>query len=308
MKKSAYIITKPLQYINATNIEDENLKDCYLEDNFNSFDLFVNSIRSKSSHWDKIYVCKTKQLGLFKIILNRRKYSKVYLDSDVGILVRLSLFLLFPLKVYVYEEGFASYTAAYRGKKTYKDIVLSLVDKILCGKNWSGGSASTTGVFLYHKNAFRNIVSDTTSKQLLDFKSKFSDHLMRIPEINFLFNGIDFELFRNQKVLLYLSSWEINKDLNFYIDKYPDYIKIIKPHPHIKELTYVNDNFNHVIANMLPAEIVISEIVKVAKECIVVHEGSAAMMTFKESDNFKEYNINTIDNRQKYDELKKMFI
>lgn len=308
MKKSAYIITKPLQYINATNIEDDNLKDCYIEDNFSSFTLFVNSIRSKSSHWDNVYTCKTKQLGMFKIILNRRKYSKVYLDSDLGILLRISLILLFPLKIYVYEEGFASYTAAYREKKTFKDIILTIIDKILCGKNWSGGSARTRGIYLYHKNAFRKIVSDTTSKELLNFKSKFSDHLVSIPEINLLFERIDFELFRDKKVLLYISSWTINKHLKEYMDKYPNHVKIIKPHPHIKELSFTNNYFEHVIENMLLAEIVIFEILKVCTELIIVHEGSAAILTFKDSLKLKEYNINTIENRKKYDELKEMFV
>jgi len=308
MKKSAYIITRPLQYINATNIEDENLKDCYLEDNFNSFELFVSNIRSKSNYWDKVYTCKTKQLGLFKIILNRRKYSKVYLDSDLGILLRISLILLFPLKIYVYEEGFASYTAEYRGKKTFRDIILTAIDKILCGKNWSGGSARTQGIYLYQKHAFRKIVSDTTSKEMLDFKSKFSDHLVSIPEINFLFKGIDFELFRDKEVLLYISSWTINNKLKEYIDKYPKHIKIIKPHPHIKEFSFDNDYFEHIIENMLNAEIVILEIMKVCKELIIIHEGSAAMLTFKNSLKLKEYNINTPENRLKYDELKEMFV
>lgn len=308
MKKSAYIITKPLQYINATNIEDDNLKDCYLEDNFNSFDLFVESIRSKSNHWDKIYTSKTKQLALFKIIMNRGKYSKIYLDSDFGILVRLSLFLLFPLKVYVYEEGFASYTAACRARKSFKDVILLMIDRIMFGKNWSGGSASTKGIYLYHKDAFRKIVSNDNLKELLDFKSKFSDHLMSLPEINFLFDGIDLEMFKGKKVLLYLSSWEINKDLNSYIDKYPEHIKIAKLHPHIKDMAYANDNFDYVVPNMLPAEIVISELIKLAESCVVIHEGSAAMMSFKESEGFEEHNINTVENRKKYDELKKMFI
>lgn len=39
-KKSAYLITKPLQYINATNIPDKNKKICFLIDDFKDSEFF----------------------------------------------------------------------------------------------------------------------------------------------------------------------------------------------------------------------------------------------------------------------------
>ena len=48
-KKSCYIVTKPIQYINATNIEDDNDKDCFITDTFFDANKFAKEMQKKSN-------------------------------------------------------------------------------------------------------------------------------------------------------------------------------------------------------------------------------------------------------------------
>ncbi|MGG5905503.1 hypothetical protein, partial [Sphingobacterium daejeonense] len=79
--------------------------------------------------------------------------------------------------------------------------------------------------------------------------------------------------------------WEINPNINEILNRYPNYYKILKPHPHIKEqnLKIFQDNFDLQIRGGNMVEFLISDLLQVSNDLIVVHSGSGALMHFKDA-------------------------
>jgi hypothetical protein len=296
MKKSAYIITKPLQYINATNIPDDSIKDCLLINNFQNTEGFSENIKKYSSRWNKVIVFKNRFVALLFILFKRNKYEKLFIDSDFGTLNRIILLFLYSISVYVYEEGFGNYRKTIRTRKTLRDRLLGKIDNFL-GSKHIGSFYLTKGIYLYNHNAFLNLVSPINRKQLLQFKSNFQQHLTSLPEISILFPTHILKKIKEKDVLLYLTSWEVNQKYLEIIQNYPKHIKILKPHPHIKNKTGIERYFDITITNSLPAEILIAEIANNSNSLLIIHQGSSALLYIKNSEKIKEINI---DSNTKY--------
>ncbi len=290
MKKSAYIITKPLQYINATNIPDDSVKDCLLINYFANVDEFHQNVKQFSRNWNQILKFKNRYLALIYVLFRKRKYSKLFVDTDFAIVNRLILYTLYPVKIYVYEEGFGNYRKTIRLNNTIRQKTINFFDSYL-GYNHLGGFNRTKGIYLYHPDIFLKLVSPNTKKQVLPFKTGFQQHLTILPEISTLFPTQILQKIKGKDVLIYLTSWEINSKYIEIMQKYPDHIKILKPHPHIKNKTGIEKYFDITITNSLPAEILIAEIANNSNTLIIVHQTSSAMLYFQNIPNFKEYNL-----------------
>lgn len=297
MKKSAYIITKPLQYINATNIPDSLTKDCFLIDYFYNTENFYNIIKKYSSHWDNVKIFQSRYSAIFMIIKNKKEYKNLYVDSDYGILITFLFLMLSNIKIYTYEEGYGSYRFI-RKNKSLKDKIKSTFYAIMGCKNWIGGNRYTKGIYLYHPNVFRNLIKQN-KKELFAFSLPFNVHLNNLSELSFLSQQIKTELYSDKKVLIYLTSWTINPKITTILNKYPDYLKILKPHPHLKSKNVEEYNFDMVYDNSIPAEILISKISQVSKKMVLVHENSSSLI-YLNSDQITTINISesTIENHQ----------
>lgn len=289
MKKSAYIITKPLQYINATNIPDELEKDCFLIDLFSNSDRFYEVIAKYASTWNNVKIFRTRYSSLLNIIRNKKKYSTLFIDSDHGILITFLFLLLLPtVKIFTYEEGFGSYRYV-RENRTISEKLKSYIYALMGCKNWLGGNICTSGQYLYHPEVFNSLIPNASGKKLL-FRSSFNVHLNMLKEVNHLFNFQSINHFKNKKVIIYLSTWSINSKINQYLKMYPDYIKILKPHPHIKDYSAAGNVFDTVIENSLPAEILLNGLINVCKDLVIIHENSSSLMYLPQN-GFKEINI-----------------
>ena len=307
LRRSAFIVTKPFQYINATNISETNIRDLYLIPNFNNFERFYHAVKSKSKIWNHIYVFKTKELALLRLVFFQRRYENVYLDSDFGLLLRILLFLFVGIKIYVYEEGVASYTYNLRNNETLKSRFRSILDRLFLGSTWSGSAYKTVGIYLYHKKAFLKLLNyNIGNKSILSFNKSFTDHIFDINEINYLFENINFNKYKGIDVLLYLSAGSINKDVYPIINSYPSYHKILKLHPFQKDTDF--HIFNESIDNSLPAEILIYRLNYYAKSLIVVHESSAAILNIVNDINLFEINIGEKEYAGNFNYLKSLFI
>lgn len=303
LRRSAFIVTKPFQYINATNIPDTNIRDLYLIPNFNNFERFHDAVKNKSKFWNHIYVFKTKELALLRLIFLQRRYENVYLDSDFGLLLRILLFLFVELKIYVYEEGVASYTFNLRSNETFNSRFRSILDKLFLGSSWSGSAYKTTGIYLYHKKAFLKLLNyNIDNKSILSFNKSFTDHIFDINEINYLFENINFNKYKGIDVLLYLSAGSINKDVYSIFTSYPSYHKILKLHPYQKDTEF--HIFNELIDNSLPAEILIYKLTCYANSLIVVHESSATILNIVNDINLCDINIGELEYKKKFNYLK----
>ena len=306
--KSAYIITKPLQYVNATNITDLNAKNLFVVDNFNNADKFIESIKIKSSHWDKIFIFKKKEFALINIIFNRSKYDKIFLDSDFGLSVRLLLFFLIGKFVYVYEEGLASYTLNLRPNNILH-FFLKIFDFILCGAGWSGSSFINHGIYLYRPNSFIEIIkNDLKGKKIYSFNKKFMDHITQLPEIDYLETGLKFHDYVNQKVLLYITAGKVNLNVLPILEIHNDFIKILKLHPNEKVDDLNSFYFDTSINNTLPIELVILEFLKHVQKLVIVHESSAAMLNIVGVQGFTEFNIGEEQYKIHFEHIKNLFL
>lgn len=275
-KKSAYLITKPLQYINATNIPDDNNKDCFIVDDFKGSKIFYENISKKSSYWDeKYYLQKRRNFYIF-ILKNKRKYKNIYMDSDQGFLAFIFSLIVLPIKIYTYEEGYGSYRELRDGTKLIEKIKINIY-KLLGSNNWFGGGTFTKGMFLYHPESFNNLVPKN-KKKIYPFRKNFIDHAnLLMKELGSLFDSKILDIIKNRDVILYLSSWEINVEVYNIIEQYPGHFTIIKPHPNIKNNIKL-DNFDYILNSILPAELYIHQILMRCKNLIIVHENSSSLI------------------------------
>lgn len=294
MCKSAYIITKPLQYINATNILDENIKDCFLIVTFKNADIFYTNIVKYSTYWENIYYFKNRTKALFNILFRLKKYNKVYLDSDFGFFIRIILLLFFNKNVFVYEEGYGTYRANIRDKKNIKNKLFLSIDRVL-GKNYIGGFFNTKGIYVYNPDAYLKLVSPNSKKIIFKFKNSFREHLTNYEEFNSIFNFDDINKIEGENVILYLTDWEINDNYINIISQYDGYFKILKPHPHIKNSIRIEKDFDYIIDNFIPAEILIEKILQNSNKLILIHQNSSALIYFSNYDKLKVINIENND-------------
>ena len=73
-------------------------------------------------------------------------------------------------------------------------------------------------------------------------------------------------------------------------EEYPDYVKILKPHPNQKE-SVNKSQYDFIIDNDVLVELFIIESLKVFDEIIVVHQDSSALEYFNKIENLTSINI-----------------
>lgn len=298
--KSAYIITRPLQYINATNIPDDAQKDCFIIDFFSDSENFYKVISKYSAYWNNVELHKSRYTALFKIIRNKNQYKSLFIDSDYGIIITF-LFLLIPsIVIYTYEEGYGSYRYI-RDNKRIKVRLKSVVYSLMGSKNWIGGNICTTGIYLYHPEVFSFLIKNN-SKKLLKFKTDFNSHLKTLNEINLFYGSTTINNLKNKQVVVYLTTWTINPTIDNQISQYQNYFKILKPHPHIKEQTVINCKFDLIVKSALPAEILLNHLIDICKDLVIIHENSSALM-YLSSRRYKEINISASPRKNDYESI-----
>lgn len=295
--KSAYIITKPIQYLNATNIPDEaKKKDCFIIKKFDKEPEFVLYLQNNNFHWNLIKSYKSRYEALIYIIRHKKKYAYLYLDSDYGIILTLFFFLLKNLNIYVYEEGIGSYRYFIPSvDNKLKNRILSIIRNFIRCRNWLGGNYFTKGVFVYYPQVLMSLVPEAKNKSVKSFKEPLYTHIMKLNELEIFLNGINFEKYKKKNILLYITSWNI-RDIQEYLKNYKSYYKILKPHPHITNIPKVT-GFDEIIY-FIPTEIIISKICSIARKIVILHEDSSSVLYLSELNtyNVEWINISNISN------------
>jgi hypothetical protein len=288
---SAYIITKPLQYINSRNIPDILDKDLYIIDNFLDCDNFKDSIvKSEFNPWRSIHKFKTKERALIYIIFFKSRYSRIFVDSDFGIVLRFLLYLLNNSSICVFEEGFASYVPQLRPIHGIKNNIFSLFDRLQGGGNWSGGFKYTNLIYLYNPKLFAIKVPEC-DKPLMSFARDFASNLNQIRELDEYYSEIDYLIntLTNKHVFLYLSGYSINDQFKSISEQYSSYVKLLKPHPNMKFIE--NGKFDLIIRSNILAEVLVVKLLDVVDKLVLVHEGSFGMLNIPKDDKIVEYII-----------------
>lgn len=98
-----------------------------------------------------------------------------------------------------------------------------------------GCSKYTKGIYLYdislHQKNIPHCLKErhTFLYQFREYLNIFKDKAIFLPA-NF---GNIMKMIRGNNVLIYLTSWNIAPEIEKILNNYPDYIKVLKPHPHL---------------------------------------------------------------------------
>mgnify|MGYP000932168397 CR=1 FL=1 len=300
MERSIYIISKPYQYFNVCNIEDHSNKTLIIVNAFSgSEDLYLN-IKNKSHYWDEVFFCNnySEAFNLIYRISKNNLFRKLFIDGDYSLSMIKELQKLKNIDIFVFEEGLGSYTDNIRKvilknkfkngnfKHKLKWILTTIYLKLKGHDDHHGGFKGTKGIYVYN-HELHKLNKPNFKKEILSFKNSFLDHLRKFEDRKFISSDYSYlmEVVKDKKVLIYLTSWQVDSKIESIIEEYPYHVRILKPHPHIVDdkLRIIQDKFDFNISGGNMVEFLISDLIDVSKELIVVHNNSSALMHLKNS-------------------------
>lgn len=287
---SVFVVTKPIQMLNALNIKDESNKFIFVTP-FANRDSFVGNARKAYPNIQFIKR-KSKISCILSILLKQNTISRVYLDSDFGLKIRFLLLFLVVPSYYIFEEGYASY-CHLRYPSNVTDKILLILQKILRINNYIGSGIHCGGLFIYDKSYYKTMLPES-SIRLLDFDMDYLSYIQQSPLLFNYKDNLNLSLFRCRNVVIYLTSWEVDHSISQILQKadYKDYIKVLKPHPHIVS----NSSYNTIEHDVLLSPEVIFEyflinVLDEANMVVVYHHGSFALHYFNNYPNLKAITI-----------------
>lgn len=291
MKNDVFLITKPIQYINVLNIENSNNKVLLIVDSFTDAFLFYKNVRKISTYWTKIYFFNNL-VDVFKwLIYHRSKFKTLYIDSDIN--HKFEFFRLRKLNITVYEEGVGTYRdSQYKPQRKFLGSLFLFCLEIIGFKNRRGGSRFTKNIIVYFPIFYKNYLKEC-KKNILGFKKDFMSHVLEFNEIDLFNIELDFSIFCDKQVVLYLPSWEVNEyELKLLYDMESDF-KIIKKHPHSKNFYNLHD-FNFIITGNVPSELLIVKFLSVVSRLIIVSQFSSSTIYFSNLPNVEIVNTEVV--------------
>lgn len=186
------------------------------------------------------------------------------------------------INIYVYEEGIGNYRKTLNEKNLFGKFKKIIYEYLLGNKVYLGGSKYTKGIYLYDKERFNeNVLSN--KKELLSFSTSFYNHLETFKDREVFLDQSTINLIKklhNKKVLFYLTSWSYDKKMDELITDYDDYFKILKLHPHIKEIGTYSKEYDFIMEGDNLIELVIIELLKTCEKVVIFHHGTSAIMYF----------------------------
>lgn len=283
MNRIYVLFSKPLQFLNAFNIPevDENATFLMTNSFFGAKELYTNL-----SNININCILFEKPNEPYKWLSQNSKNGDVlYINSDYGVIQTLWLFPLRNRKIFVYEEGIGTYRMDLNQNSSFIKTLI----KSLGFKSYFGGGIFTSGIYVYDK--YRYLKSKKSyNKLVLAFDKEFHDHLKTFRYKSFIYqmDSAFYEKINSKKILVYLTSWKINKQALDIINQYDSYYKIIKFHPHVnKTENKLVSNFDFVVEGNIMVEYLILELLNISNNIIIIHENSSAMMHFNGVSNIK---------------------
>lgn len=287
---SVVYVTRPIQYLNATNIPNlGNQCILLLENSFSGYEK-VRAIAEQDSRWVQIVRVNSFKDVMRWLFLHQFSISKLYTFTDNGLSWQIIYDLLFGVEICLYEEGAA----------TYMPRELSGLKKILYSIANFGRIANR--VYLgYNKNIHKIYVYDTIlhkksigcSKEVVTFEKPFFELAKSRALASFYYP--DCTKFYAKKVLLYITSWDYNEEILPVLSQYESYYKVLKPHPHFEGYDEIVHIFDEVIDSTCIAEFLISDMLVQCQELIIIHQCSTCILHL---DNFQ--NVKIINFASKY--------
>ena len=288
MKKKAdmYVCSKPLQYFNIRNLPLDNTRTNILiiEDKFKDAKKFYESVIQYDKSWNEVLFVTDRAKILF-LCLFKYKVTNFYYYLDFMLMAATFLYFLPCKNIYVYEEGISAYrTSIFNNTAKYK----RKIRKFLGMSEYAGQHPRVKGIYVYNIEKYLQTFSFIKNKSRLKplaFKTSFQKMLENNLDLALKIFRFDpdktFSEVRDKKVLFYITTWPIDAGaLNkIHANDYDYYI--IKPHPHIRELSlpesWKNDK-TIVIDSVILAEFLIEILIERNNKVDIYHHNSSAVM------------------------------
>jgi hypothetical protein len=275
-----FLITKPLQLMVVSSLLEQLPKHTRKE--LLIVDLFsdargVSQRLSVIAHENCTTIFFENEKSVFARAINKR-YSKLFIDSDVGFarnLTLISLKIRSPKTVLaVYEEGLGTYrNDMYRGLK--KKALSCLGCGVYFGGNWL-----VKELYLYGPEECKNSLRSKKIKIHKEIQTLLQE---RRQEFEFIFDAAGFyqrlemQINDRKKCVIYISNWQLDQAVISYL-KSTIGLVIVKPHPHIKNVAEINSNEGFAFAKAtVPAEMLIAWAASNFESVSVIHHGSSVV-------------------------------
>ena len=295
-KKSVVIVTKLLQYINATNIYMGKSRILIVVDSFFRAKEYCQKFRD-SGEWEQV-VFVPSRLQAYKWILKHRiQLTDLYTDSDYGISILFFHLYLIRIKIHVYEEGIGTYFSRIeRTKRTITSTLSDFLYLMMLNRRQIGGNFRTSELIVYQEKYYQKYVKHRKQLKVSAFVERFIFHFEKVYSKISLSQDIKkLEIINNSDVILYITNWEI-EELN--ILEHYDYM-VVKPHPHIKNYSTLFSSNVIVIPPDVPAEMIIIYLLKNNNCLTIISSYSTATLYFRNEERIKYVDIkNHITNRK----------
>jgi hypothetical protein len=288
-KIDAFVVTKPLQYINVLNIEAINKKVLLLVDLFINADIIFKKIEKSNTYWDELYFFHNMDETFTWLIKNKNKFNTLYIDSDIN--RKNEFFLLRKLNISIYEEGIGTYQKDhYKPRRKVLGNIYLLLLRLVGHKNRRGGNKYTKNIIVYFPEFYKEYVKDN-KKYIRCFSKPFLIHINECRDVEVFENEIDFSDYIDKTVAIYISDWGMDEEAIKILDEISCEKKIIKPHPHQKNLNFI---FNQclIAPGELPAEILILKLMKIAKKLYIISKYSTSTIYYISNPKVEVINLN----------------
>lgn len=289
MEINVFLVSKPIQYFNSTNIEVSGEKILYVIDNFySSEELLERAILSK--YWSKCVLMKSFP-DAFSDLMSY-KWNNLFIDSDYGYSKHKYLRKFSGRNIFVFEEGLGTYTKDLRNviernlkltgiKSKIKNRILKTCYKLIGNQDYHGGNKFTKGVIIYDIEKHEKVFPKFPKKRY-SFAKTFFEHLNNVDVRKVLYPN-PLNIISSRKYILYITSWKIDPEISVILDEYPGYYKLLKPHPHIKEISKdIVDCFDEVIQGGYLVEFLIRDLITLSSDLVIIHNNSASLLYFNE--------------------------
>lgn len=205
MKKiDTFIVTKPLQYINALNIDSENEKIILLINSFTGASSFFKQIERKSKYWSEQYFFESVDVALDWVLQHKSNINTLFIDNDRKFQNDSRGRLLKDLNLTVYEEGIGTYIKnIYKPRRKIVGNLFLLFQSIKGNKNKLGGYKHTKNIIVYYPEFYLKYTGKS-NKNILKFKDPFLYHIQNCKELDVFHFSVDFTDLIDKTVVLYL--------------------------------------------------------------------------------------------------------
>lgn len=276
----AFVVTKPLQVMISMMVCDQlgvsGRSHLMVVTSFSEAEAITRRIRKHDPRWCTVSSFPTRREALAACA--RMSYSRVFLDSDVGLhtgcLLRRLQGLSRDARICIYEEG----VGTYRGD-LYPLLWGSIV-RALGGAVHFGGQGVTEEVWLFEPSVYAQ---------------RFPKHAHKVRGIK---QGLQPWLISNELLLetifvgapignllpdngeqsqcsLYLSGWHWESEVADEVQARSG-LSVLKLHPHIAEdAPEIFDLFDLQIPARVPAELLIVALARRFNDVAVLHHGSS---------------------------------